>query len=204
VIWFSASLVVLAVGPLAFTAAYRRSHRAVWLERAVLAAITALVVLELAEGVRETGLILIPVMAGAGLFGPTAIESLLHRVHYHAVEARAHLATLVLGILGLVTHAMLDGAALAEGTASHGLLPVAIVLHRVPVSMTVWWLLRGSSGRKWSWAALLAIAASTTIGYTSGPGFLETWPPTATAAFGALVAGSLLHVVFFRGHAERH
>ena len=55
---------------------------------------------------------------------------------------------------GLALHGMLDGVALAN---AHGhATPLAVVLHRLPEGLTLWWLLRPTYGPRWTAAAIAA------------------------------------------------
>ena len=85
-----------------------------------------------------------------------------------------HNSALWLGLLGLAFHAVFNNAALnLSAVTDHGsrMLPLAIVLHRFPVGLTVWWLLRPSGVRVAS-GVLLLISVATCVGYFGGPSLL--------------------------------
>ena len=199
------SLAALLAGPVLFGLAGTQPRAIPALELLIITAITVLVVLELAPlATGGAALAVLPATA-LGLFGPTAVEWILHRIDYHRVEARAHQVTMLVGLSGLGTHAFVDGAALTGVAASSaGMLAGAVVLHRVPVGLAVWWIARPVFGPRVAWGLLGLIGASTLAGYAAGTRLLPTLSLTALAAFQGFVAGSLLHVVFFHKHVEAH
>lgn len=122
----------------------------------------------------------------------------VERMH-HVGGQRAHKVAVVLGLLGLAMHEFLDGLALALGHADHehtadALLPLAIVLHRIPVGLSVWWLLR-RLGTGWSVFGLMGIAAATALGYGVSTEFFAHSGGVGIGLFQSVVAGALLHVV---------
>lgn len=117
----------------------------------------------------------------------------------HVGGQQAHKVAVVLGLLGLAMHEFLDGLALAMGRGDHdhaadALLPLAIVLHRIPVGLSVWWLLK-RLGTGWSLVGLVFIAGSTALGYGLSTELFEHSGGVGIGIFQSLVAGALLHVV---------
>lgn len=201
------SLAALLAGPATFGVAQTWPRVRAGFELVIMATIAVLVGVELAPLVVGDTPAAVPViLAGVlGLFGPTAVESTLHRIHYHRVEARAHVVTMLVGLLGLALHALADGAALTDAAgAGDRVLASAVVLHRAPVGVALWWLARPAFGAAVAWGVLGLIAASTVAGYAVGTRVIPTLTPGAVAAFQGFVAGSLLHVVFFRKHVHAH
>lgn len=133
-----------------------------------------------------------------GFLGPTLIEHGFHRA-----ARQTHFAALLLGIAGLFFHALIDGTALVEpaGIASSSLLlPMAVILHRFPVGLTLWWLLRPAFGWLVAVSVILLVILATLVGFFWGASWTALLPGPALGGFQALVAGSLLHVVF---HSSR-
>lgn len=202
-----ASLVALALGPvlyrLAGHAGMRRAGRAA--EILVLVAVGSLVVFHiLPEAVGHAGWIaMVPLVVG--LLGPTLIERwLLSSVH------RAHLLVRVIVVTGLAVHAFVDGLGLAfpgshDETALHA-LPIAIALHRIPVGLVIWWLLKPAYGAKLATGVLGIIAIATINGYAAAGFFAEVVRGPVLALFQAWVAGSLLHVAVhpLDAHGDDH
>ncbi len=120
----------------------------------------------------------------------------VERMH-HVGGRRAHNVAVALGLVGFATHEFLDGMALALGRGEHGteqLLPLAIVLHRIPIGLSVWWLLR-RAGTRWSIAGLSFIAIATAVGYGVSSEVFAHAGGASLGVFQSLVAGALLHVV---------
>jgi len=198
-----ASVLALLAGPALYRAA-RRGIRLAALDWSIVVVVTVLVVAELVRDVRdENGWVTIG-LAGLGLLAPTAVESLLHRIRFHRIETTAHWLTLLAALTGLAVHGTVDGTVLASGDAADLTLRLAIVVHRIPVGLAVWWLLRPPLGPGWAWVALALLAGSTAGGFVAGPTVLATLSSGVGEGFQAVVAGSLLHVVLFRTHTDLH
>ncbi|MBW2458048.1 MAG: permease, partial [Deltaproteobacteria bacterium] len=138
--------------------------------------------------------------AGLGLVAPAVIER-------RREEGRAMPRVLLWpAIAGLAVHALLDGAALVAGSAhaqhEHvSMLAAAVLLHRLPFGLTIWWVLRPRLGPRIGWGVIVAMSVATVAGYLAAGELAESTPRSALAVFQALVAGSLLHVVV--GHQPR-
>jgi uncharacterized membrane protein YraQ (UPF0718 family) len=192
------SLAALALGPVLFRAAGSARSTLATLDGFVVVAIVGLVVIHIiphaiaAAGLGAVGFALI------GLAGPGLIEKWLHRAARYT-----HTATVVLAILGLTVHAFFDGVALA-GPSDHGdgtdMLAIAVVLHRLPVAITIWWLLRPNRGIGLALGALVALGAATILGFSTGDAIAGMLEERWLGLFQSLVAGSVLHVVFHRPH----
>ena len=75
-----------------------------------------------------------------GLMGPGWVE---HRLENLARQA--HSVALLLALVGIGLHGFTDGLALGQGGHEHAgehMLPWAVVLHRLPVGLMVWFLIR--------------------------------------------------------------
>lgn len=154
-----------------------------------------------------------PVAWVAALLGglvPIGMHMAFHRLEHRAMP---FLLWLVLGALAL--HAMLDGAALAASSeaASHGameaahghehatngsLLGAAVVLHRFPMVLGIWWFALPRLGR---WAAsglLAAIGIGTVVGYSAVGLSWAALDSRPLALIQAVVGGMLFHVLI--GH----
>jgi lipoprotein signal peptidase len=219
VIPFWLSLAALAVAPVLYLAAGRRSSWVRWLDMFVLATLAILIVFVIMPDlVRHAGLWAIA-MAVVGFVGPGLIEWRSHRIGH-----QAHLFALVVAVLGLVAHAIVDGVALSAGGASfhpeaghaHGFasehahgagmssLGWAVILHRLPVGFAVWSLLSANYGRTMAALGLALIAGGTWLGWSAGGDALSKLSSTGIHLFEAFVAGSLLHVFVHRPHDHAH
>lgn len=202
------SLAATAAGPLLYSAAER--HPAVlrvtrWLVMGALTAVLLFVVLP--DSLRTGGPFGLG-FAAIGFLFPLVFERGLHRF-----ETGAHLAALVLGLIGILLHALLDGIALSDPhghdtTHLHahapGALPLAVLLHRFPEGLMIWWLAKRHFGVTWALTLLGANALVTLFGYTVGGDYVAQLNERAVAYFQALVAGALLHVVLHRPHKHDH
>jgi uncharacterized membrane protein YraQ (UPF0718 family) len=110
----------------------------------------------------------------------------------------------VLAVAAVGVHAFMDGAALGgtalgrEGDGS--MLALAVILHRLPEGLVIWWLLQPSRGSWLAAAALGLVAVGTAAGFFFGTSVLSATAARGLFLFQALVAGSLLHVVLHRPH----
>jgi uncharacterized membrane protein YraQ (UPF0718 family) len=76
-----------------------------------------------------------------------------------------------------------------------------VVLHQVPVSLMVWWVL-SDRPRSVTWFALFLMAVTTVVGYFAEPTIFAVLPDRAGVWFEAVVGGSLLHVIAHPAHAH--
>jgi len=191
------SLVALVVGPLLYRVADPVRTLLAGLDGFVVTSVGGLVLVHIIpHGVAAAGPLAL-VLALVGFFGPGLIESTLH-----TAARQAHAATLLLAVGGLTVHAFFDGVALAAPEAgAHGgvsVLATAVVVHRLPIAITIWWLLRPSSGRGIAVGTLTGLGVATIAGYTLGDSVGGHMDARWLGLFQALVAGSLLHVVVHR------
>src|SRR5688572_26281840 len=204
-----ASIAALWAGPFVYRAASRARAFVVVLHVALVAAIFALVVLEiLPECVAEAGWPALAV-AALGLLGPVLAERGLVRASASGGAPGARALSLVIGVavVALGLHAFADAVALIAGHEhqghtghadhdhGHGLgLFAAVILHRLPEGATIYWLLR-SRGESAARLGLAAVAAATVVGFLVGDAALPALEGAGLALLQAFVGGVLLHVV---------
>ena len=193
------SILALAVGPLLYQLARLTGFMLAALDGFIFVAMGGLVLLHvMPESFAMAGW---PAIAAAllGLLAPGFVE---HRLH--GVARQAHAAALLLALFGLGLHAFMDGMALVEsgqgGDHAHHMLPMAVLLHRLPVGLTIWFLLRSVYGVRAGLGALGLIAVSTMIGFGVGEEAIGHLESQGRGLFQAVVAGSLLHVVLHRSY----
>lgn len=128
----------------------------------------------------------------AGFALPVAAE----KTTRHAGE-RTHRWALVAGLAGVALHAALDGAVLSTLSPDAPIsLPLAAILHRLPVGLAVWWLVTKEENRRAAIGALALLMAATVGGYAlAGAGALGMAGSGGVRLFQAAVGGSLVHVV---------
>ncbi len=197
-VYLSLSIAVLLIGPIAHYFSKENDKLMRFIDAACSTVIVVLIFIEiLPELYIQAGwIIIVPVLLG--LLLPGFIEK-----RFRKLREGAHKTTFVLAVLGLVVHTMIDGVALEEeiyGESHHisALLPLSILLHRLPVSLIVWWLLRPRYSLLVSWAVLLTMAIGTVLGFTLGQQFTTVFSGLSSILFQGLVLGALLHVIFHR------
>jgi uncharacterized protein len=195
-----ASIVALLIGPLLFNLTIKKPNMLDLFDGFIFVVIGGLVIFHiLPETIAEAGLWSL-LFVLVGLFGPTLAESLFHKA-----AALTHKTTLALGVFGLVLHSLTDGSALTDDPNFTQLtLIIAIIAHRLPVGLTVWWLLRPHFGKVIALSVLSLMAIGTATGSYFGRQWLPGLDPTVVALIESFIAGSVLHVVFHRPYAEHH
>lgn len=186
-----AAIAALLAGPLLDAGAGRRRGLVPVLDGLVMAAIPGLVFLEFvpaAVGEGQWG-VLAALLLGFAL--PVLAERTLRGAGEHA-----HRWALLAGLSGFVIHSGLDGATLAtlppEASAS---LPLAAILHRIPVGVAVWWLVAREIDRRVGIAALAGLVFATLGGYVFGAAVVAAAPGSGVLTlYQAAVGGSLAHV----------
>lgn len=141
----------------------------------------------------------------AGLLVPFLSERMFHTV------GKVHTVALVLGLIGLFIHAITDGAALAHGAhGAHGdhdehasdILSLGVLLHRIPIGLTIWWFAKPKFGAKVAWSILGMMGMGTVLGFGFEETVLGPLNSTSMAYFQAFVAGGFFHILLHRPHAE--
>jgi len=191
-----ASLVALLVGPVLHRVAEKARWALATLDGFVLVALGGLILLHVLPHSLELAGVWALVAGIVGLLVPGALHKLLTRR-----QGKAGPVLVPLALAGLVVHALLDGVALAAPSGEHAgehseMLALAVVLHRLPVGLALWWMSRPAWGRLAAFGVLALNAVATVVGATVGASALEGTAGAGLATFQALVAGSLLHVLF--------
>ena len=120
---------------------------------------------------------------------------------FHSYERATHSGVLILAFSGILVHTLLDGIALSQGSTKHGsgqVLAYAVILHRLPVGLLIWWALKPLSSLKVIYGVLILMCLSTAIGFGLGGTEISLEHSIFITYFQALVTGSLLHVLFHR------
>ena len=186
------SLLALLVGPAIYRGARARSAVAA-VDAFALVGVAGLVFVHvLPQSFGLAGWPVVPV-ALVGAFGP----GLLCGTRLFSGRESRRVA-LPLALLAIAVHALLDGVAMSSGDGhGHGSdeLALAVVLHRIPVGLGIWWLVRPLYGLRTAALLLGGIAVFSVAGFAFGEAILETAPQAAIALIQALLAGSLLHVI---------
>jgi len=194
-----ASVAGLGTGPLVARAAKARPQMLAFIDGFVLVTIGGLVLLDvIPHALQQRDL-----LAGLFMLAGFALPNLAERLFRFGVQ-QTHTTVLVLALIGVAIHSALDGSALAQSQANpSSLMGYGVVLHQVPVSLMVWWVL-SDRPRVVPWIVLSLMALTTVVGYIAEPTLLAALPDHAGVWFEAVVGGSLLHVIAHPAHSHDH
>lgn len=122
--------------------------------------------------------------------------NLIERVSRSLAPHTDNLALLA-GLSGLVIHAFLEGVALVSKETR---VSYAVILHRIPVGLMIWWILRPRHGFRGAAIGIGTILAATVAGYAIGTRIFADGD--GVVLYQAFVGGSLLHAVFHQGRLD--
>ncbi|MCR9248410.1 MAG: permease [bacterium] len=190
------SFLALAVGPLIVWLARRHTWSTVLIDAFCLIAVAGFALLHvLPECALQAGFVALP-LAVVGFLLPSFAERALH-----ARQSALRPIVITLAMLGLGAHTVLDGFFLTEEAAmsshghSHQLTAWAIILHRIPAGIGIWWIVPRTLGIRAAILLTTIVFGGTLVGYYLGTTFLDSTSQYGLAVLQALLAGSLLHVV---------
>ncbi len=206
------SILALVLGPLLHNVATRASASYHVLDGFVVMAIVGLIATHVVpESIAVAG----PYAALftlVGFLGPGFVEKMAKRM-----AARTHRITVVFVCIGLVVHALFDGVAL--GIPAHSVygsdsllstnndtlfLGLAIILHRLPLGITLWTLSTTNAKYRLGIILLAALSIATVIGYFVSQSLFSSVEESWIGYLQAIVGGSLLHVVVHRPVVTTH
>lgn len=195
----SLSFLALLLGPLLVWLARAHASATVILDSFCLITVGGFALLHLLpESAQQASWSVLP-LALVGFLLPAVAERTIH--HGTPTTRRT---VLLLALLGIAAHATLDGLLLRSGSTviddghAHQLEKLtkwAIILHRVPEGIGIWWIVPRTLGL---WAAVvitIVSVASTLFGFYLGGELLTDQSRSGLAMLQALLVGSLLHVV---------
>ena len=193
------SLITLFAGPLLFQWISSSHPLARTLDRVIVIALVLLVVLLLIPDIVEP----LGWSALGFLFVGYLLPGLLERVIRRAAET-LHLLSLYVALVGLLLHAVLDGAGLAGSELrDSGGLATAIILHRFGMGLMLWLIMQPVFGNRVGWATLFAMAAATIIGFEFSEWLLPYAGDTLIAAVQGVIIGTIIHSLIHREHVNR-
>lgn len=200
-IYLIAALAAPIAGPLFYRVLHDHPRAVRLVDGSVYVAVPALLAWQVGHLAIERSPLPILAAAGAGIAIPSIAERVSHALHRHTDEL-----ALLMGVSGLTLHALLEGAALVPGQAGIAIpFGLAIVLHRIPVGLVIWWLVRPRYGTTAALLAVGAIVLVTLAGYALGSEVLSGIHGAGADLYQAFVSGSLVHVVFHQGrHDHKH
>lgn len=196
-LYLLASCIALLIGPLLYRFFSNDHALQKILDGFIFVSLGGLVLIHILPELLVHGGFLAIIFVILGMWGPTASEKIFHQ--YSKVT---HNLTLSLGIAGLLLHTITDGGALIIAQQEHSsiLLALGIILHRLPVGLAIWWLLRPQLGQRWALLVLMAMMLLTAMGYFAGEQWLTHLSLDNTVYLQAFVTGSILHVVLHQPH----
>lgn len=193
------SFLALALGPLLVWVAARHTWSTVGLDAFCLLTISGYALLHLLpECAEQAGWLVLP-LALVGFVLPTLAERTLQ--HGHPGMRRL---VLVLALLGMAAHDTLDGLFLSDTNHlpndghdhhSHEVTAWAIILHRIPEGLGIWWIVPRTLGVLPAVLVSIVTVGATVFGYYLGGHVLTETSQRGLAMLQALLGGSLLHVV---------
>ncbi len=192
------SILTLFAGPLLYLWLSRGGEVAQLIERGIVIALVVLVVvLLLPEIIEPLGWWSLALVA-AGYFLPGLLETVVRRA-----AKTMHLASLFIALLGLLLHALLDGAGLAGSALQPGSgLATAIVLHRFGVGLMLWLIMEPAFGRRMAWVMLFGMAGATVLGFEFSGHLLHFAGEQAVTMIEAVIIGTIIHSLVYRGHVH--
>ena len=199
-LYLIASFIALLTGPLCYRYLASSNGLQKGLDGFIFVSLGGLVLIHILPELIEHGGWLSLLFVTIGIWGPSASEKLFHR--YSDIT---HKLTLYLGVFGLLLHTLTDGGALVlinQPSSSH-LLALGIILHRLPVGIAIWWLLKPQVGSKAASVVLGVMMVMTALGYLMGQHWLTNLSLDNTVYLQAFVTGSILHVVLHQPHVEQ-
>ena len=193
------SIFALFLGPITYRLLKRQPGWLDLMDAFIFVTISGLVLFHILPEVLHSGGPIVLLLTAVGLFAPGWIEK-----YFHKAAHQAHQMTLFLGVLGLVVHAIVDGSALVVEPGDHTawLLALGVLLHRFPVGLTVWWLLRPQYGWKLPSVILIFMSIATILGSIFADHFVTHLDEQLLAWFQAFVMGSIMHVVVHRPYLK--
>ncbi|MGX9462653.1 metal transporter [Shewanella sp. A14] len=199
-LYLIASCIALLFGPLFYRFFSSGSGLQKGLDGFIFVSLGGLVLIHILPELLEHGGFITLLFVLLGVWGPTASEKLFHR--YSEIT---HNITLTLGISGLLLHTITDGGAmiLAQQDGNSTLLALGVIMHRLPVGVAIWWLLKPQVGTRWASIVLAAMMVLTSVGYFAGEHLLTQLSLENTVYLQAFVTGSILHVVLHQPHGHQ-
>lgn len=187
---FVLSTVALLLGPIIYAAARDSSLLRPLLNALILVTIAYIIGIHIIpEAIRHGGKLAVLVIV-LGI----AFPILLERMFRKATDA-AHLVVVGIAGFGLLVHAIVDGVALLPESGNG--LAYAVILHRLPVGMALWWAIKPNFGKTVTLIVFALVVLATASGYFIGESIVAMADLRMLAMLQAFVSGSLIHVVLF-------
>ena len=184
------SILALLLGPGIYALSRRNRIARQVLDGFIFITIAGIICVNIIPEALAVGGMLAVVFLVLGIAFPVVVEH-----GFRSALHEAHVVVLILAALGLVIHATIDGIALLPAQGSD--LAHAVILHRLPVGMAIWWSLRPSLGTPVAVVAIVTVSIATALSYLLGAPVVELAEAKSLALVQAFVSGSLIHIVAF-------
>ena len=184
------SIAALLFGPVIYAAGRTNKVARRVLDIVIVITIAVIIFVHIIPEAVTHGGILAALIVILGIAFPLILERLFRKA-----AGTAHMVIVAIAGAGLILHALIDGLALLPDGGTD--LAYAIIIHRVPVGMALWWIVRPNLGTPVTVAIFVMIVVATSTGYWVGDTIVQLAETRKLAFLQAFVSGSLLHVVFF-------
>lgn len=184
------SITALLLGPFVYWLGRRHRIARQMLDGFIFITIAGIICVHIIPESLAVGGWLAAVFLVLGIAFPVIVER-----GFHGALHQAHVLVLIIAAIGLVIHAIVDGIALLPMQGSN--LASAVILHRLPVGMAIWWSLRPSLGLPVAIAAFATIIVASSAAYLLGASTIVLAEAQSIAFIQAFVSGSLIHIVAF-------
>lgn len=182
------STVALLLGPLVYALGERNPLAKRLFDSIVILAIAWIIGVHIIPTAVAAGGLPALLFLALGILFPIVLRKL-----FHNATRVTHFAVMFIAGLGLCIHALIDGIALLP--ASGNGLAHAIILHRLPVGMAIWWTFRPALGNTAAVIAFAIIIVATAAAYYLGAPVVEMASSRPLAFFQAFVSGTLIDLV---------
>lgn len=199
-LYFFLAVVSTLLGPICYHLVPTETKFSRFVDGMVVTALVGLVSLHiLPESLEHSGITtLLAVLLG--LVGPVFISRLTKRS-----ECEIQKPFLIISALGFIAHNLLDGAALIIDPNSQNsthLLALAVVIHRLLVSMAMWKTTSQTLGKGLSIAALVGLTGAMACGFFFGEQILSHTDADILHILQSLTCGMLFHVLLHPHHLK--
>ncbi len=184
------SIAALLLGPVIYSLGRRRRVAREVLDGFIFITIAGIICVNIIPDSLAVGGLAAGFFLALGIAFPVLIER-----GFHSAMHQAHVLVLVVAAVGLIVHAIVDGIALLPVHDNN--LASAVILHRLPVGMAIWWSLRPNLGLPVAIAAFATIIIASAAAYLLGAPSAALAEAQSIAFVQAFVAGSLIHIVAF-------
>lgn len=185
---FLLSTIALLLGPVIYALGRRNATAERLLDAFVIVAIAWIVGVHIVPEVIATGGVAAVGLIAVGM----AFPFVLRRI-FHLASSQMRFTLLSLAATALALHAIIDGIALLPAMGDP--LSVAVILHRLPIGMAIWWTFRPAIGRTAAITAFAILIGATAFSYFLADPVVDMLESRTLAYFQAFVSGSLIDLV---------